>query len=96
MYALRKFSIIKLKRARGLKNLRVIYIKKSSLGGYLADYIFEPMMTNAPKYLTFLVGTGKGSGMAVMFLCTGVLGSIVSLLCYLSPHVRALEKRKSS
>lgn len=66
------------------------------LGGYLADYIFEPMMTNAPKYLTFLVGTGKGSGMAVMFLCTGVLGSIVSLLCYLSPHVRALEKRKSS
>lgn len=57
------------------------------LGGYLADYVFEPFMRSNTGIVVFLekiVGSGAGSGMAVMFLCTGVCGfsmSIVSLLC---------------
>lgn len=51
------------------------------LGGWLADYVFEPMMMGnggIKDVLHFLVGTGEGSGMAVMFLCTSCLGSIFS------------------
>ena len=57
------------------------------LGGYLADYVFEPFMqsnTGIAISLEKIVGSGAGSGMAVMFLCTGVCGfsmSIFSLLC---------------
>ena len=57
------------------------------LGGYLADYVFEPFMhsnTGIAIPLEKIVGSGAGSGMAVMFLCTGVCGfsmSIFSLLC---------------
>ena len=52
------------------------------LGGWLADRIFEPMMaSNSPLAgaLSVLVGAGAGSGMAVMFLCTGLCGSLCSL-----------------
>ncbi len=51
------------------------------LGGFLADYVFEPMMKSENAIvgvLAKLVGTGEGSGMAVMFLCTGVAGGLFS------------------
>lgn len=57
------------------------------LGGYLSDYVFEPFMGSNSEVATVLgkiVGSGAGSGMAVMFLCTGICGfamSICSLLC---------------
>lgn len=53
------------------------------LGGFLADYVFEPfMVTDAvlAERLRCIVGNGAGSGMAVMFLCTGVLGSVGTFL----------------
>ena len=55
------------------------------LGGALADYVFEPFMageSSLAAVLSLLVGTGSGSGMAVMFLCTGILGSTCSILSY--------------
>jgi len=55
------------------------------LGGFLADYVFEPFMLRDNALtgaLHMLVGEGAGSGMAVMFLCTGLLGSLFSLLSY--------------
>ena len=55
------------------------------LGGFLADYVFEPFMrtdTAPAKLLQAVVGSGAGSGMAVMFLCTGVLGTLFSLVSY--------------
>lgn len=55
------------------------------LGGFLADYVFEPfMMTENPvvSILQTVVGAGRGSGMAVMFLCTGMLGALCSLISY--------------
>ncbi len=52
------------------------------LGGFLADHIFEPLMLKVSpvqQILSNLVGTGKGSGMAVIFLITGVVGFSVSV-----------------
>lgn len=63
------------------------------LGGFLADYVFEPfMMTEnvVARALHILVGQGAGSGMAVMFLCTGVLGSIFSFISYQQKEIRRL------
>lgn len=57
------------------------------LGGYLSDYVFEPFMRSNADIVPLLgkiVGIGAGSGMAVMFLCTGICGfamSIFSLFC---------------
>lgn len=53
------------------------------LGGFLADYVFEPFMqekNGITGILHRIVGEGTGSGMAVMFLCTGILGSLFSLI----------------
>ena len=64
------------------------------LGGYLADYIFEPFMrsdTGIVSFLEMLVGNGVGSGMAVMFLCTGVCGFVMSILSLHSKKIQELN-----
>jgi len=64
------------------------------LGGFLADRVFEPHMrsdTPAVHFLQRMVGTGDGSGMAVMFLCTGVLGSLFCVLAY--RKLKRLERK---
>ena len=64
------------------------------LGGYLADYIFEPFMrsdTGIVSFLEMLVGNGAGSGMAVMFLCTGVCGFAMSILSLRSKKIQELN-----
>ena len=63
------------------------------LGGYLADYVFEPYMCTesvAARFLHILVGDGTGSGMAVMFLCTGILGALFSFIFYQRKDIRNL------
>lgn len=65
------------------------------LGGFLADHVFEPFMqipSPIQKFLSLLVGSDKGSGMAVMFLITGIVGSLSSLLCIKDPAYKDLEK----
>lgn len=64
------------------------------LGGFLADYVFEPFMMTEhalAKALRLIAGTGRGSGMAVMFLCTGVLGALFSFISYQMKDIRNLE-----
>lgn len=66
------------------------------LGGVLADYVFEPFMSsgrNLASLLGRLVGTGAGSGMAVMFLCTGICGFLVSIFSYRNKEIRKLENQ---
>lgn len=68
------------------------------LGGVLADYVFEPFMNSSSDFaiaLQKIVGIGPGSGMALMFLCTGIFGFISSLICYKNKQIRVSEKLKS-
>ncbi|AJA47013.1 major facilitator superfamily protein [Clostridium pasteurianum DSM 525 = ATCC 6013] len=65
------------------------------LGGALADYVFEPYMKSTTIFALILqriVGTGDGSGMAVMFLCTGILGSVTSMIWCCNKQIRKLQK----
>lgn len=64
------------------------------LGGYLADHVFEPFMGSGmlpAKVLGRLVGSGAGSGMAVMFLCTGICGSIISMVSCSVREIKGLD-----
>jgi MFS family permease len=65
------------------------------LAGPLADHLFEPAMA-ADRILakTFggLVGTGKGSGMALMFFFACIIGLVISLGGYLIKDVRNIEE----
>lgn len=64
------------------------------LGGFLADYVFEPFMKQdnpLASFLHCLVGEGAGSGMAVMFLCTGICGCLFSCLSYRRKEIQDLR-----
>ena len=65
------------------------------LGGFLADYVFEPFMMSesfVASVLQLLVGRGQGSGMAVMFLCTGLMGCLFSLIFYRRKEIQELRE----
>lgn len=64
------------------------------LGGYLSDYVFEPFMrssSDAVIWLEKVVGTGAGSGMAVMFLCTGICGFVMSIFSLFCKEIQKLN-----
>lgn len=64
------------------------------LGGYLADHVFEPFMCSADKEIDLLgkiVGNGAGSGMAIMFLCTGILGFVTSIASCFNHEIQNLN-----
>ena len=65
------------------------------LAGVLGDRMFEPAMAAGGGLAAVfgpLVGTGPGAGMALMFVGTATLGSLTSLLAYLFPAVRNVER----
>ncbi|HVO36934.1 MAG TPA: MFS transporter [Candidatus Acidoferrum sp.] len=65
------------------------------LAGPLADRVFEPaMMPNGhlSSIVGWLVGTGPGAGMLLMFVITGILGVLVGLGGYGIRVVRDAEK----
>ena len=64
------------------------------LGGYLADYVFEPFMASGNRLagmLKMIVGDSAGSGMAVMFLCTGICGFTVSMASCFNREIKKLN-----
>ncbi len=66
------------------------------LAGPLADHVFEPAMMPGGALvnaLGWLVGTGPGAGMGLMFAGTAVLGCLMSLSGYLTADVREVETR---
>lgn len=67
------------------------------LGGFLADYVFEPFMMTENAVACVLhriVGEGMGSGMAVMFLCTGIMGALFSFIFYQQKDIRELDEQE--
>lgn len=64
------------------------------IGGILADKVFEPsMMNEGVLYNIFhtIVGSGKGTGMAVMFFFAGILGLTLCLMAFLNSSIRNIE-----
>jgi len=64
------------------------------ISGPLADRVFEPAMAgggNLAQAFGWLIGTGPGAGMALMFICTGILGTLFSLGGYLIPDLVHVE-----
>jgi MFS family permease len=62
--------------------------------GFLADRVFEPLMTSGSSTATALgrvVGTGAGTGMALMLLLGGLIRIGVGLSGYASRSVRNVE-----
>ncbi len=64
------------------------------VAGPLADQLLEPAMQPGGGLAAIfggLLGTGPGAGMAFMFLCTSIMGTIICLSGYLFPQVRRVE-----
>ncbi len=66
------------------------------LGGVLADRVFEPAMLDpqGPILLFFsqIVGTGAGSGMALMIMLAGIGAAMTGVIGYMIPALRDIEK----
>jgi len=65
------------------------------ISGILADRWLEPAMLPGGALADafgWLVGTGPGAGMALMFVCVSILGAGMSLSGYLIPAVRNVEE----
>ena len=65
------------------------------LGGLSVDTILEPLMASQGQdsILVTLVGSGKGSGAAMLYLIIAVLGVMVCLIFRHDKHLWALEER---
>lgn len=64
-----------------------------ALGGVLVDRVFEPLMAAAPPdgLAAALLGTGKGSGAALLFAALWVLGVTTCLLIRRDQAIRRME-----
>ncbi|MEK3674168.1 MFS transporter [Paenibacillus sp. FSL R10-2771] len=63
-------------------------------GGILVDRVFEPFMAGQPlgSLWVALVGTGKGSGAALLFLVIGITGALSCLPFRADKHIWRLEE----
>jgi len=60
------------------------------LAGPLADKVFEPALLQ-PGAWSWLVGSGPGAGMGLLFVLTGLAAALVGAAGYLFPAVREVE-----
>ena len=68
------------------------------LGGLLADNVFEPfMLADSPvqQVLSGFFGTGKGSGIGLMFFIVGIAGILISLTRLRKPVYRELDRTEA-
>ena len=69
------------------------------LGGLLADTVFEPfMLADSPlqKALSGFFGTGKGTGIGLMFFIVGIAGMLVSFTRLRKPVYRELDRTETN
>ena len=63
------------------------------LGGALSEYCFEPFVAGGSTFSSFMIrllGDTEGTGMAIMFLCTGITGFISCMLLSRSKRLKEL------
>ena len=68
------------------------------LGGFLADTVFEPFMmtdTLQQQTLSGFFGTGKGSGIGLMFFIVGIAGMLISFTRLGKPVYRELDRTET-
>lgn len=68
------------------------------LGGVFADSVFEPLMRGdslVKHIFTPIVGSGSGSGIALMFICTGISGTVISFIGVFNKKIRTLDQYHS-
>lgn len=68
------------------------------LGGLLADAVAEPfMLADSPvqRVLSVLFGTGKGSGIGLMFFAAGLAGMLISFTRLRKPVYRELDRTEA-
>jgi DHA3 family macrolide efflux protein-like MFS transporter len=71
-----------------------ISVLAALIAGPLADFAFEPAMMpegSLASVFGWLIATGPGAGMALMFVISGILGTLVGLGGYVFPAVRNAE-----
>ncbi|WP_175413002.1 MFS transporter [Clostridium sp. AWRP] len=64
------------------------------LGGFLADKVFEPYMKKSaliPALLAKVVGDSNGSGIALLYVCIGLIGFVGCCLFRLNKSMRKLD-----
>ena len=64
------------------------------IAGTLADYVLEPAaraQTGLPATFAWLVGTGPGSGMALLIVICGVASALIGLIGYFIPAIYNAE-----
>ncbi|NSW52065.1 MAG: MFS transporter [Anaerolineae bacterium] len=65
------------------------------IGGVLADYVLEPAMqtTSGPLFTIFspLVGTGPGSGKAILFIFSGLAIAVIGMVAFSIHPIRSVE-----
>jgi hypothetical protein len=64
------------------------------IAGPLADHVLEPAMAEGGSLVPmfgWMVGSGTGAGMALMFVFGGLLASLAGIGGYLFPAVRNAE-----
>ncbi len=66
------------------------------LSGPLHDFVFEPLLQEGGAWANTIIsqifGTGEGRGAGLMFGISGILLAVVSVLIFLNPKVRNVEK----
>jgi amino acid adenylation domain-containing protein len=64
------------------------------IAGPAVDHVLEPWMKDGHGGATlfgWLVGTGSGAGMALVFVVIGVLGTVVAVVGFMMPSLRKIE-----
>ncbi|BCZ47741.1 hypothetical protein psyc5s11_38080 [Clostridium gelidum] len=64
------------------------------LGGILADKCFEPIMASnsyLKQILSMIVGSGKGSGISIIFIIIGITGFAVCCMFRRNKYIKALD-----
>ncbi|MEJ2406194.1 MAG: MFS transporter [Candidatus Thiodiazotropha sp.] len=82
--------VFALEGAIGSASLPLAYV----IAGPLADHVFEPfMISDSPIANSFghIIGTGPGRGIALLFIVTGALTIVLTLLARRYPRLRCIE-----
>jgi MFS family permease len=65
------------------------------LGGYLSDQVFEPFMKKdfvLQSHLSKIVGSSAGSGIALLYLCLGLVGFVGCCIFRFDKNLRRLDE----